>query len=218
MRFVRRVLLGSCGALVAALFLGCGKDDGPTPPDGSGPFPESQSIQLLFENLERAYEEKNSQEYARLFDSKQFWFQFACPDIEWCGPLPEEWRWNEEHAAIERMFADARVAAIECDVSDRYEPEPVTEYDGGGFPDIDEVVKVRVRRGFIEVRVVNEQGTPDSIFAAADPQVFFLTAEPWDRPPEQTQVWRIVAWRDGAIPSPGGSADTWGEVKHHFSK
>lgn len=219
--------------LAGVLFTSCGNDKKPNVPPPPDAYPESDTIELLFENFERAYIEKNADEYARLFHKGDFYFAFAQVDRDQNPDVPPRWNWTAEKESADGLFESALVSTIRCNVSTRDTAVPATAADELGRPDLQGVLKVRVREARLEVDTVDPQGGGLTLQVDGDAQEFFIALDDHDAFAPQHAVWKIVYWKDRAIAtgrggrgeggkafssskSAGTQTTTWGQVKRSF--
>ena len=163
----------------------------------------------VLNNLEAAYNQRNSTEYARLIDPDEFVFYFSAEDFS-NGRTPEKWGPAEENAATTALLQDA----LNIDLDVVFSPDQIlwTPLTPDSFPD--EIWFVAVVNYTFSMRFNSD---PETTFQTANQPQTSFTVRSWDD--NGTERWRLVEWRDLAgslsiIPRSSSVEETsWGRVK-----
>lgn len=190
----RSKLLSILGLPVLAFAL-CGcpfdpkKDD--KPPDPPVTYLPQDSARNVLQNLMQAYEERNLEQYLKLF-ADDFTFVFNPLDvIDPENPTPPQWGLAEEQESTDNMFRNELVDKIELDY--QY-TDPVNSDD-----EYADTWKVNVTQVFLRVHTRNPEGETliyevNSGFAT----FYFKIYE--DEPLENgNPKWKVWQWEDQPI-------------------
>lgn len=210
-RLQRAATIIALMALVLAL-PGCSDDDETvTPPPPEDP---RKTIAGTLQELIEAYQARDIDRYAALFDPDSFLFVFDPidandPDTD----IPPNWGWEDEESASRHMFQDQLVERIEVDFVIGA-PEPATKQDVGERPFPEGTMKVVVTEVKLKVDVRDPAGGEGLRYQVdGDNAIFFLYPDP-NGIVDGVPVWKIVEWRDKTI---GGllfvELKSWGGVK-----
>lgn len=186
---------------------GCGTPANPCPPDA---YLQLTSPTNLFANLNRAYVERNSEEYARLF-AKDFIFEFSIKNAA-NEDTPESWPRFDEMESARNLFADDAVDRITLQF---VVPSARLAVASDLLPTTDGISVFEIAAVRLSVFTENETGDVIELRVNGDPCVFFLR----DDGDATAAKWQVVRWRDEfyGAPSPNPLAivdhPTWGLIK-----
>jgi hypothetical protein len=198
--------------LVLILFsYGCSDDDDTvTPPPPEDP---RKTIAGTLQELIDAYEARDVDRYAALFDQDSFLFVFD--PIEVNDPdtdLPPSWGWEDEESANRNLFQAQLVERIQV-----YfvvgSPEPATKQDveERAFPE--GTMKVIATNVSLIVDTRDPAGSENIRYHVdGDNAIFFLYPDQ-NEVVDGVPVWKIVEWRDKTIGAPFVELKSWGGVK-----
>ena len=156
------------------------------------------SIANVLANLITAYEDRNFGEYEKLFDQELFTFEVSEIDIGGPEPLPLFWGWPVERSSADNMFASEEVLSIELDFTFPT-PRPVEEADGVDEFDVDMMTFLTTLELIITADNPEDPNDQNTFIVEGDRHEFFFKEYP-DETIEGEPVWRIVLWRDQALP------------------
>ncbi|MEZ4650792.1 MAG: hypothetical protein R3E97_18820 [Candidatus Eisenbacteria bacterium] len=172
------------------------KDPKPTRSDYK---PQTSPANVLA-NLIMAYNRRNVDEYAKLFDTTEFTFRFDPVDLEGeNNDLPEFWGWPVEFEVTKNMFESDEVFRI------------ALEFDNGPVQDVSEEdgeqvdlswKKMTVTSVHLEVEANNPADPTDNVvfLVQGDRALFFFKEYPTDLIEDENgnlnPRWRITEWRD----------------------
>lgn len=211
-------LLACTASLLLASGMGCGDDakEGcgtPADPCPPGAYLELTSTTNLFVNLGRAYVERNSEQYARLF-AEDFVFEFSPKDAA-NEETPRSWPRFDEMESARNLFADATVDRITLDL---VVPTARPAVAADLLPTTEGISVFEFDAVRLSVFTENEEGDFIELRVDGDPCVFFLR----DDGDATAAKWQVVRWRDefyGAL-SPNAHAivdhPTWGQIKNLY--
>lgn len=227
------IIAGWIFAFMTLPFAGCGRQVTHSLPTGC---PALFSPDSVIAALEQAYEDKNFQEYATVFDHELYRFGFAQVDLDNDPDLPPTWRWEPEAAAASGLFDSDIVYSVRCDLSARDLAVPATEADSLGFSPLDlaNTWRVHIREARVEIETNNKTGEPLILQVDGDEQEFFIKMYPDELCEGGQPIHRIVFWKDkaaggggvfsrGMAGSPiigvaGVETTTWGSIKTLYWK
>lgn len=228
-RAVSAVAMAGMVGMLGMLGAGCGEDVEPPcrpfdkcpPPYEEEPYPARTSPLNVLRALERAYPEREFDEYTKLF-APEFVFEFAEIDVQ-KGTTPASWPLEDELNAARNMFSDETVDRIELEFS----TSPVRPaVEGDNLPTIEGIFVVELASVDLIVYTRAEIGGLLSLLVDGhDAEFFFEESDDVD-PSSGRRLWRIVRWRDKP-PSPGVVSSrpspalptepvSWGRIKHRY--
>ncbi|MCA9754334.1 MAG: hypothetical protein KDA27_00920 [Candidatus Eisenbacteria bacterium] len=186
--------------LLAVSTAGClfSPDTKPPKTETSDYLPQTSPANVL-DNLVKAYNLKNVEEYAKLFDSTEFTFRFDPIDLQNDTDLPEFWDWTVEYDVTKNMFESDDVRRIELEFQ-KGPVLPVTEDDG---EQVDLTWKKMTVTGVhLEVETNNPADPTDPVIflVSGDRAKFFFKEYPTelieDEDGNLNPKWRITEWSD----------------------
>lgn len=203
-------------ALALLLLVGCSSDGKKknTEPDPSLYLTQT-SVNNILANLIRAYQEKNAEEYAKLFDPS-YQYTFAPQDVGGPSHIPTAW------GRVEELTSATRMLGGEVNL-DAYMAEDITLSFTIGVPtgtDLDSTW-TKVVLSNINLDVVCRQ------VSSQDPLIYMVIGDKADlyfvetdetAPGTQQKVWKIVRWDDKPIMSaaPATQNTSWGRIKANW--
>lgn len=203
-------------ALALLLIVGCSSDGKKknTEPDPSLYLPQT-SVDNILANLIRAYQEKNAEEYAKLFDPS-YQYTFAPQDVGGPYNIPTSWGRAEELTSATRMFEGALNR-------DGYAPESITLSFTIGVPTGTELdstwTKVVLSNVYLSVLARSPSSQDPLIYQViGDKEDFYFVETSETAPGTQQKVWKIVRWEDKPImgATPATQNTSWGRIKANW--
>jgi hypothetical protein len=200
---------GSCVMTVQADCLGIWTQGGSCMWSSCGHFPPSSPANVLA-NLRTAYEDRDIEDYERLF-AEDFTFVFSPASIpEPHDPTPAQWGRNEEFTSTENMFRDELV--------DRVSLEWVI-----GVPEHADSVMYGPRAWKVKVDTVNLQvdtrsaaGVRLILQVPGTTEMFYFRQEPSRLASDGRPSWFIFRWEDQPILGLKVDQMSWGDIKYWY--
>jgi len=177
------------------------------PPVVSSDFLDPISPENVLKNLITAYQQRKLDEYAKLFDQDEFFFEFSQLDRDSDPSLPLGLNYTEDQATTRNMFDDETLERIVLRFN-RDAAVDATDLDQlpGGPAGVKKVIAQSVH---LEVHTQNENGEPLEYLVDGDGADFFFRSYNVNRA-DGKPIYRIVRWRD----KPVGGLFTVGQLKH----
>ncbi len=174
------------------LFLGTGC---PWDPEVTKPIPQSKYLAQsspanVLANLKTAYEERNYDEYAKLFH-QEYVFLFNPDDVQGDNPTPDSWTRVEELQSAQGLFEDETVERIQLTFN-QGDPEAWSDIPPGGL-------KVRMDGVFLTVTTRNEQGEPLYLVVQGATHWFYFFEDEARPASDGKPVSEIRLWEDSPI-------------------
>jgi hypothetical protein len=193
-----------CTATLMLLALGCNADKVTKPPVDTRYLAQSSPENCL-ENLKRAYNERDIEEYGRLF-TEDFTFEFS--QVDWSrpdNPTPKTWGFDQEQTSARNMFTDHTVQKIEL----TYVVNPAAD-SGGEHAGTWKIAQDRI---YLRLTTLKEDGTTLILLIDAANDTFYFKEYPEEAASDGGHLWRIALWQDEPL---GGKTErtTWGTVKN----
>ena len=204
-----------CLTAVAILALGCGDDDGITPPpQKSSPYKNLQNKDDILFNLERAYNKRNFEQFEKLLDSS-FVFVLSKKDYNSGEVDVPQWGRIRELSVTQQIFdpsldSDLRVISIDLELdysAGNWSPQP---------PDTVHPAETWYTKKVDYDLVTNTADNWEH--RALDLQAKFTI-----RQDDATGRWQIVVWADDVdgigVLTPGRRVVeevTWGAIKAQY--
>lgn len=161
-------------------------------------LPQSSMVNVLA-NLKTAYEDRNIDQYKKLF-SDDYTFVFSPADAsDQDDPTPAQWGKEEEFTSTENMFRNELVEKITLDyVAGVPERADTVAYGRGAW-------KMKVDSANLAVSTRNEAGEALIYQVPGTLEMFFFREEPSKPAADGRPSWFIFRWEDqpiGAAKSP----------------
>jgi hypothetical protein len=197
----------ACALLLIAGLSGCSDTEHRKPCTTCPPPPPPSEKWHALQNLELAYNDMNIVEYRKIFDAENFIFFF---DVG--GSVPVQWGYAEETQSAANMFSHAGgiennpILAIDLALFDIETATWVEITDPEGFPGETWYETV------LEYDFDIETASGTHYITAGNPTCAFTVRE-------IDGVWKLVRWRDRAVPGAASAAPasveetTWGKLK-----
>jgi hypothetical protein len=187
--------------------LACGHDEETVPETSESPYLPRTSIENVMANLATAYQERNLEEYAKLFDHDRFRYVFPPACVQGPDPLPPFWAWNAEYESAGNMLADTLIEKVELGISFQT-PRPVEEADD---PPAGATRTTYLTSLDLLLTTRNPDTEEQDIFVIqGEHQDFFFARDPWETQDGQP-VWKVLEWRDR---EPG--CGEWARLKYSY--
>jgi hypothetical protein len=150
-------------------------------------LPQSSAANCM-ENLKTAYNDRNFDEYIKLFASD---FTFVFSQADWSrpdNPTPKNWGFNEEQTSTQNMFTDDTVQKIELS----YVVNPVND-SSDEFPATWKIVQDKIN---LRLTTLKEDGTTLVLLVDAANDAFYFKEYADETASDGKPLWRIWRWED----------------------
>lgn len=223
-----RTLRASALVLAGALILssGCANEPPMTPvPSAAGGFATDTGVynppvlslaEQIIGEIEAAYETRDLEAYARLFDEKHFVFVFDPIDVLDDPDIPPSWPWPDEAAAHRNLFESDLVVGIDLDW-ESVQNLPVAGQEVLGEPLPPGTREIVVSGVYLAVEMMNPDGGENLLFEVeGDRAHFFVARDTGASALGPSAQWRILRWEDERIDNLAVSERSWGRLKVLF--